>query len=52
MVVLYRDAGEPGKLDPADLAFDFERGLRLGELKDFFSGEGDLEQTALGAAQQ
>jgi len=52
VVVLYRDAGEPGKLDPADLAFDFERGLRLGELKDFFSGEGDLEQTALGAAQQ
>ena len=42
IVVLYRDAGEPGRLDPADLAFDFEHGLRIERLAKLFRGDGGL----------
>lgn len=47
VVVLFRDAGSPGKLDPEDLAFDFERGARLSPLREIFSGDGELEHSAL-----
>jgi hypothetical protein len=43
LVVLFRDAGEPGALDPADLAFDAARGLRLLRLDEIFAGEGGLD---------
>ena len=49
VVVLYRDAGLPQKLDPEDLAFDVERGARLSPLRDIFSGDGELEHNALAA---
>lgn len=49
VVVLYRDAGLPQKLDPEDLAFDFERGARLSPLREIFSGDGELEHHALAA---
>jgi hypothetical protein len=42
VVVLYRDVGVPGRLDPADLAFDFDRGLRIERLDQLFRGDGGL----------
>ena len=46
-VVLYRDAGEPGRLDALDLCFDFEQGAAIRRLGDIFSGEGEVEWLAL-----
>jgi len=40
IVILFRDAGEPGRLDPADLAFDLGRGLRVQRLDRLFLAEG------------
>jgi hypothetical protein len=37
-VVLVRDAGAPGELDPDDLCLDFARGARLRPLREVFSG--------------
>lgn len=41
-VVLARDAGLPGRLDPADLALDFARGAKLLPLTAIFTGDGGL----------
>lgn len=41
-VILARDAGEPGVLDPADLALDFARGAKLLPLAAIFTGDGGL----------
>ena len=49
VVVLYRDAGAEGRLDRDDLAFDFVRGARMAPLSAIFSGDGEIEHTALGA---
>jgi hypothetical protein len=43
LVVLFRDGGTEGALDPADLAFDVARGLRILRLDEIFTGEGGLE---------
>jgi len=37
-LVLWRDEGLPGRLDPADLAFDFHRGLRVQRIDQVFLG--------------
>jgi hypothetical protein len=52
VAVLFRDQGVAGKLDPADLAFDLGRGLRIRRLEEIFTGEAGLEVefAALGAA--
>jgi hypothetical protein len=42
VVVLFRDEGEAGRLDPADLAFDLWQGLRIRRLGEIFRGEGGL----------
>lgn len=42
LVVLFRDAGVPGRLDPADLAFDFDHGPRIERLDRLFRGDGGL----------
>lgn len=41
-VVLARDAGTPGVLDPDDLALDFARGAKLLPLSAIFTGDGGL----------
>jgi len=43
VVVLFRDEGEPGVLDPADLVFDLWQGLRIRRVDEVFRGEGGLE---------
>jgi hypothetical protein len=43
VVVLFRDDGEPGVLDPADLVFDLWQGLRIRRVDEIFRGEGGLE---------
>lgn len=43
VVVLFRDEGEPGRLDPADLVFDLWQGLRIRRLDEIFRGEDGLE---------
>lgn len=39
LVILFRDQGEAGRLDPADLVFDAARGLRILRLDQVFRGE-------------
>jgi hypothetical protein len=43
IVVLFRDEGEPGRLDSADLVFDLWQGLRIRRIDEIFHGEGGLE---------
>jgi len=43
LVILFRDAGSPARLDPADLVFDAARGLRILRLDEVFRGEGGLQ---------
>jgi hypothetical protein len=43
VVVLFRDAGEAGRLDPADLVFDLWQGLRIRRIDEVFRGERGLE---------
>lgn len=43
VVALFRDEGEPGILDPADLVFDLWQGLRIRRVDEIFRGEGGLE---------
>ncbi len=43
VAVLFRDQGELGQLDPADLAFDLFKGLRIRRLDQIFVGEDGLE---------
>lgn len=43
VVVLFRDEGEAGRLDPADLVFDLWEGLRIRRVDEVFRGEGGLE---------
>ncbi len=52
IVALFRDAGEPGRLDPADLCFDFERGAKIRRLDQVYRDEGgfELEWASLAAA--
>ena len=42
IVVLFRDQGEPGRLDRADLVFDYFKGARVRRLDDVFHEEGGL----------
>jgi hypothetical protein len=48
-VVLFRDDGELGVLDPADLCLDFDRGARVKRLDSVFATSGDLEWAKLAA---
>ncbi len=50
VVFLYRDLGDPGVLDGADLCFDFARGAAVRRLDEVFAGEGALRWLDLGAA--
>lgn len=43
VMILFRDVGEAGILDGADLGFDFERGAIVRRLSDVFVGEGDVQ---------
>jgi len=45
LVALFRDEGEPGRVDPGDLVFDLWKGLRVLRLGDVFRSdvEGELE---------
>ena len=43
IVVLFRDAGEPGRLDRADLVLDFHKGAKVRRLDEVFRAEGGLE---------
>lgn len=43
VVVLFRDEGAPGRLDPADRVFDPWQGLRIRRIDEIFHGEGGLE---------
>ena len=43
IVVLFQDAGAPGKLDRADLVFDLEKGIHIRRIAEVFVGEGPLE---------
>lgn len=43
VVVLFRDEGESGRLDPADLVFDLWQGLHLRRIDEIFLGEESLE---------
>lgn len=47
VVVLFRDRGTPGRLDRADLAFDYERGAAVRPLSEVFAGEGLVELARL-----
>jgi hypothetical protein len=49
-VVLVADEGRPGRLDDADLGFDFDRGAVLRRLGEIFTGEGLVEWAPLAAA--
>jgi len=42
LVVLFRDAGEPGRLDPGDLVFDLWKGLHARRLDEIFRGAGEM----------
>jgi hypothetical protein len=42
IVVLFRDQGEAGRLDRADLVFDYFKGARVRRLDDVFREEGGL----------
>jgi hypothetical protein len=42
VVVLFRDGGEAGRLDPADLVFDLWQGLRIRRIDEIFRGEEGL----------
>lgn len=42
IVVLFRDEGEPGRLDRADLVFDFFKGAKIRRLDEVFHGSGEL----------
>lgn len=42
IVVLFRDEGVPGRLDRADLAFDYFKGAKVRRLDDLFREEGGL----------
>lgn len=46
VMILFRDVGEVGVLDGADLGFDFERGAIVRRLSDVFVGEGDVQWAA------
>ena len=46
-VVLYRDAGRVGVLDPEDLCLDFDQGASIRRLSDVFSGEGEVDWVSL-----
>ncbi len=50
IVVLFRDEGEAGRLDPADLCFDFERGAKIRRIDEVFRERGgfELEWASLG----
>lgn len=41
-VILYRDLGVPGLLDPADLVLDFARGAKIAPLAAVFAGDPPL----------
>ncbi len=43
VVVLYRDEGEPGRLDPRDLVFDLWKGLHIHRIADIFTSHDGLE---------
>lgn len=49
-VILVADEGEAGRLDRADLAFDFDKGAALWPLEAIFTGEGLVEWAPLGGA--
>lgn len=46
-VVLYQDAGEPGRLDRGDLCFDFDRGAVIRPLDQVFTGGGEVDLARL-----
>jgi hypothetical protein len=52
VTVLWRDAGEPGRLDPADLVIDLFKGATIRRLDEVFLGDEGLalEVARLGAA--
>jgi hypothetical protein len=43
IVALFRDEGTPGRLDPADLAFDFHRGAKVRRIDEVYRETGTLE---------
>lgn len=43
IVVLFRDEGEAGRLDPEDLCFDFERGAKVRRIDEVYREHGGLE---------
>jgi hypothetical protein len=47
-VVLYRDAGEPGRLDRGDLCLDFDRNAAVRPLGQVFGGGGEVDLAHLG----
>lgn len=49
-VILFRDQGEPGVLDDADLCFDFERGAVVVQIGEIFTGGGLVEWARLKGA--
>ncbi len=49
-VLLVADDGRPGRLDDADLGFDFDRGAVLRRLGEIFTGEGLVDWAPLAAA--
>lgn len=48
-VVLFRDVGEEGVLDPADLCLDYDKGAKVRALDAVFEATGDLEWARLAA---
>ncbi len=42
-VVLFADKGEPGSLDPQDLCLDFDKGPRVSQIGEVFTGDGLIE---------
>lgn len=48
-VILYQDQGKPGRLDRADLCFDFAGRATVRPLSTVFTGEGELELARLGS---
>lgn len=47
VVVLFRDLGTEGRLDRADLCFDYERGAAVRSLSEIFVGDGLVELARL-----
>lgn len=43
IVVLFRDEGETGRLDPEDLCFDLERGAKIRRIDEVYREHGGLE---------